>query len=144
MGAQDQQAIGRAVASESQGMGRYRAKALLHDFHPGRCRAGPLDHPAEGRIARQLLIIWLLQRSTRCCAKTESAPLELAVCLSNQIIRRQLVENDGSSHYGGVISRTGTGEVPNAGLELTVVVSPLPQPATFNTYTLSSPLAAMF
>jgi DNA-binding transcriptional LysR family regulator len=41
-------------------------------------------------VSRQLLIIWLLQQSTRCCAKTESAPLELAVCLSNQIIRRQL------------------------------------------------------
>ena len=39
---------------------------------------------------RWLLIIRLLQQSTRCCAKTKSAPLELAVCLSNRIIRRWL------------------------------------------------------
>jgi len=41
-------------------------------------------------VISQLLIIRLFQQSTRCCAKTESAPLELAVCLSNRIIRSQL------------------------------------------------------
>jgi hypothetical protein len=40
--------------------------------------------------ASYLLIIRLFQQSTRCCAKTESAPLELAVCLSNRIIRSYL------------------------------------------------------
>jgi hypothetical protein len=38
----------------------------------------------------RLLIIWLLQPSTRCCTKTRSAPLELVVCLSNRIIRGRL------------------------------------------------------
>jgi hypothetical protein len=42
-------------------------------------------------FARQHLIIRLFQQSTRCCAKIGSAPLELAVCLSNRIIRRCLV-----------------------------------------------------
>src|ERR1035438_8599651 len=45
-------------------------------------------------LTTHLLIIWLLQQSTRCCAKTESAPLELAVCLSNQIIRTHLMKEE--------------------------------------------------
>ncbi|MFZ1138198.1 MAG: hypothetical protein WAN76_03410, partial [Candidatus Sulfotelmatobacter sp.] len=48
----------------------------------------------EDRLTRwaisYLLIIRLLQQSARCCAETKSAPLELAVCLSNRIIRSYL------------------------------------------------------
>src|ERR1700674_3351591 len=63
-----------------------------------------MGRSAEGYS--RLLIIWLLQQSTRCCAKTESAPLELAVCLSNQIIRSRLDHaftlNGGPYPCGGI------------------------------------------
>ena len=50
---------------------------------------------------------------------------------------RLLVSNCLSAPYGGVIKRTGTGELPLTGFP--GGVDPLPQAATFNTVTLSFP-----
>src|ERR1700722_13564996 len=49
-----------------------------------------------------------------------------------------------SSNYGagGVIRRTGTGEEPVTGLELTALPAPLLHPATFKTVTFTSPYSS--
>jgi hypothetical protein len=45
-----------------------------------------------------------------------------------------------SRRYGGVISRTGTGEEPASAVPVALV--PLPQPATFRTVTFTLPHAS--
>lgn len=59
---------------------RSLSESPLKEFAANRTGA-PASRPAK---ARRLLIIRLLQQSTRCCARAKSAPLGLAVCLSSR------------------------------------------------------------